>query len=150
ERFVADPHEPGSRMYRTGDVVRWRRDGTLQFVGRADQQLKIRGFRVEPGEIESVLCGLSTVHDAAVVAVDGKLVAYLVPKHGLVPRHGERPDPAAARAHVAAVLPAHMVPAVVMVVDVLPLTPNGKLDRRALPTPDFGALSTGRAARTPD
>ena len=142
ERFVADPFGPtGARLYRTGDVVRRRADGALEFVGRADDQLKIRGFRVEPGEVEAALTAHPQVRAAAVVGHPDargavRLVAYAVTAL----------DGAAVRAHAAAVLPAHMVPAAVVVLDVLPQTPHGKLDRRALPAPDFAALSHADAA----
>ncbi|WP_431934529.1 condensation domain-containing protein, partial [Nonomuraea jabiensis] len=112
ERFVAAPG--GVRMYRTGDVVRWNRQGLLEFLGRADDQVKVRGFRVEPGEIESVL--REVVSDAAVIMRDGRLLAYVV---------GE---PGGLRELLAQRLPQHMMPAAVVAVDRLPLTANGKLD----------------------
>ncbi|MDX2600462.1 amino acid adenylation domain-containing protein [Streptomyces caniscabiei] len=143
ERFVADPYGgPGARMYRTGDLARWRPDGTLDFLGRTDHQVKIRGVRVEPGEIETVLARHESVAHAVVVAHEQRLVAYVVPTTG------GAVDPAALRAHTAGALPDHMVPAAVVVLDALPLTSNGKLDRRALPAPDFtaGSGAGGRAA----
>ncbi|WP_431934286.1 amino acid adenylation domain-containing protein, partial [Nonomuraea jabiensis] len=133
ERFVAAPG--GVRMYRTGDVVRWNRHGVLEFLGRADDQVKVRGFRVEPGEIESVLREL--VSDAAVIMRDERLVAYVVG------------DPGGVREWLAERLPPYMLPAAVVAVDRLPLTAIGKLDRRALPDPEFTTAEGGRAPRTP-
>ncbi|MFC5993493.1 amino acid adenylation domain-containing protein [Pseudonocardia hispaniensis] len=152
QRFVPDPFAgPGARMYRTGDRARWNVDGTLDFLGRADAQVKIRGHRVEPGEIESVLMGHPDVAAAAVVAVRDhrgvlRLAAHVLPADPLDP-----PDPQTLRGHVADRLPEHMVPAAVLLRDApLPLTPNGKLDRAALPVPDWTAGdSPGAAASTP-
>ncbi|MCX4809470.1 non-ribosomal peptide synthase/polyketide synthase [Streptomyces sp. NBC_01239] len=144
ERFVADPYgAPGARMYRTGDLARWNADGTIGYLGRTDDQVKVRGFRVEPGEIQGALITHPSVAHAVVVVREQRLVAYLVPAGdtGAV-------DTESIRAHAAAVLPGHMVPAVFVTLDALPLTPNGKLDRAALPAPDFTTL-TGTAHRSP-
>ncbi|QKT08192.1 amino acid adenylation domain-containing protein [Gordonia sp. X0973] len=142
ERFVANPHgEPGERMYRTGDVVRWVRgeDGTpsIEYVGRSDDQVKLRGLRIELGEIQGVLAAHADVASAAVVGVGGSsataLAAYLVP----VP--GRALDVDRVRTHAAAALPAYMVPGSITVIDELPMTPVGKLDTAALPEPVFAA-----------
>ncbi|MGW0451487.1 amino acid adenylation domain-containing protein [Gordonia sputi] len=137
ERFVADPFEAdGSRMYRTGDTVRWTREGQLDFRGRADDQVKIRGFRVELGDVESALTSMPGVTTALVVARAGRLVGYVVADH----HAGEKQppvEPAALRAAVRALLPDYMVPATVVVIDALPTLPNGKINRRALPEPTF-------------
>lgn len=135
ERFIACPFgPPGARMYRSGDLVWWRPDGTLDFLGRADQQIKIRGFRIEPVEIESELTAIDGIAQAVVIAreIAGeiRLIAYLVGQSGkTLPAMGEL------RAGLAARLPDHMLPAAFIVLDALPLTINGKLDRRALPDP---------------
>ncbi|OLB63920.1 MAG: hypothetical protein AUI10_13430 [Actinobacteria bacterium 13_2_20CM_2_72_6] len=137
QRFVADPFTgPGERMYRTGDVARWRNDGTVEFLGRGDDQVKLRGFRIELGEIEGVLRDQPGIAECVVVArvEDGgrkRLVAYLVPDPG-----APVPDPADLRAGLAHTLPEYMVPAAFVVLPELPLSANGKVDRRALPAPD--------------
>ncbi|RSM78000.1 non-ribosomal peptide synthetase [Kibdelosporangium aridum] len=138
ERFVAHPHGPaGTRMYRTGDVVRWREDGALDWLGRVDDQVKIRGHRVEPAEVAAVLAEHPGVAQAAAIVRDKQLVAYTVATVS-----GEE-----LLAYAARRLPQHMVPAEVVILDALPLTPNGKLDRAALPAPampDSRAPEPGR------
>ncbi|HYR12282.1 MAG TPA: amino acid adenylation domain-containing protein, partial [Longimicrobium sp.] len=146
ERFVPDPFgAPGSRMYRTGDRARWRPSGTLEFMGRADGQVKVNGFRVEPGEVEAVLRRYPGVRECAVVARQEarggrRLVGYVVPEPDAgAPFPAEGSALAAAlRAHLLQHLPAHMVPGAFVRLDALPMTPNGKLDRAALPAPEPG------------
>ncbi|HEU4733887.1 MAG TPA: amino acid adenylation domain-containing protein [Kofleriaceae bacterium] len=132
ERFVPSPAgTPGARMYRTGDRARYRADGSIEFLGRADDQLKIRGFRVEPAEIEITLLHHDAIDEAVVVAREASsgqrsLVAYIVPAAG------SGVDATALRSFVQARLPEFMVPSAFVIVDALPLTPSGKVDRRAL------------------
>jgi non-ribosomal peptide synthetase component E (peptide arylation enzyme) len=137
ERFIPDPFgpEPGARLYKTGDLARYRPNGSIQFLGRVDHQVKVRGFRVEPGEIEAALNQHPRIREALVVAQDNaesqkRLVAYLVPDPGAAPtttelRHFLQPN-----------LPEYMVPSAFVMLDALPLTPSGKVDHDALPAPD--------------
>ncbi|WP_157494673.1 non-ribosomal peptide synthetase [Kutzneria sp. 744] len=142
ERFVAASQgASGTRMYRTGDLARWRPDGVLEFVGRADSQLKVRGFRIEPGEVEHHLRALPGVASAVVIGQpdqDGgvRLVAYVVPEAGMTL------DPAELRRILTKRVPVHLVPSVVTVLDRIPLSRSGKIDYQALPTPEV--QPTGR------
>ncbi|MFC7762569.1 condensation domain-containing protein [Catellatospora bangladeshensis] len=138
-RFVADPYapEPGARMYRTGDVVRWRADGELEYLGRVDDQVKIRGFRIELGEVETALESVPGVSRAVVVARDNRLVGYVV---------GDA-DPAGVRAALGDLLPDYMIPAVVVTLAELPLNSSGKVDRAALPAPSAAPAAAGRGPR---
>ncbi|WP_412765391.1 non-ribosomal peptide synthase/polyketide synthase [Pseudomonas sp. NGC7] len=136
ERFVADPFAEGSRLYRTGDRVRRRADGVIDFIGRLDSQLKVRGFRIEPGEIEARLRNLADVRDAVVVAREGAAGKQLV---GYVVTGTAATDATQLREALRAELPDYMVPAQLVLLPTLPLTPNGKIDRNALPAPEFAA-----------
>ena len=140
ERFVPDPlsGETGARLYRTGDIVRWRPDGNLDFLGRADQQVKIRGYRVELSEIESVLIGCPGVREAAVIAREDEpgnrsLVAYIVRDRQ---SSAEPLTAAELKARVREKLPEYMVPSAIVEMEAIPVTAHGKLDRRALPRPE--------------
>lgn len=133
ERFVADPFQPGRRLYRTGDLARRTVRGELEFLGRADEQVKVRGYRIELGEVEVTVASHPAVAQCVATAVPDKaigtvLAAYVVPA-------GDAVDIDAVRAHAAAVLPEYMVPSAFAVIDDIPLTEHGKLDRRALPRP---------------
>ena len=147
EKFVPDPWQTSERLYRTGDLVRLRHDGAIEFLGRVDHQLKIRGYRVEPGEIEAVLEEQEAVKEAVVVAREDepglvRLVAYLVPPDGA------EPEVDVLRRTLQERLPTYMVPAALMVLDVMPLSANGKLDRKALPAPEFRTSGDLVAPRT--
>ncbi|MFK4383739.1 amino acid adenylation domain-containing protein [Bradyrhizobium sp. USDA 223] len=146
ERFIPDPFgPPGARLYRTGDVARWRSEGVLDYVGRADYQVKIRGFRIELGEIEARLQAQDGVRAAVVVAREAGAGRQLV---GYV--SGEALDGAVLKTVLSSVLPDYMVPARIVVLERLPLTPNGKIDRKALPAPDQLVASAQHVApRTP-
>ncbi|MGW2041543.1 non-ribosomal peptide synthetase [Streptomyces virginiae] len=144
DRFLDNPHgeAPDHRMYRTGDLVRWTSAGVIEYVGRADHQVKVRGYRIEPGEIELVLQQHPDVGVALVVALaDGehkRLVGYVTPGAA-----GRRPQPAELREFVSARLPVHMVPSAVVCLEQFPLTPSGKVDRKALPAPEHAAAPAG-------
>ncbi|NCL74584.1 amino acid adenylation domain-containing protein [Rhodococcus sp. YH1] len=149
-RFVAHPQVPGARMYRTGDLVRWVRAGgrlELEYLGRGDHQVKVRGMRVEVGEIDAALTGLPEVDYAVTVGRPGPSGAQVLVSY-VLPAPGQELDPARVQRRTAELLPGHLVPAAVVVLDAVPLTPVGKLDRAALPEPVFAAGS-GRAPRTP-
>ncbi|MBK3618673.1 amino acid adenylation domain-containing protein, partial [Streptomyces sp. MBT98] len=147
-RFVADPYgPPGTRMYRTGDLARWTADGELDYLGRADEQVQIRGFRVEPGEARAALAALDEVADAVVLARPApgggtRLLAYATPAAGPL-------APDRLREALRERLPDYLVPAAVIPVDHWPLTVNGKLDRSALPEPEEATTPGGRAPATP-
>jgi amino acid adenylation domain-containing protein len=148
ERFVADPFGgPGTRMYRTGDRARWTEAGQLMFAGRSDQQVKLRGFRVEPAEAEAALAALPEVAAAAVTArEDGPGGRYLAGY--LVPQPGTAFDEGAVRRALRGRLPDYLVPATLTALSALPLTSSGKLDRRALPAPERTAAHPRQAPRT--
>ena len=146
ERFAPDPFgkAPGARVYRSGDLARWRADGALECLGRVDQQVKVRGFRVELGEIEAALSAHPAVREAAVVARpdaagENALVGYWSA------RPGPAPEAAELRQALRDALPEYMIPAHLVRLDALPLTPNGKLDRNALPAPGGGQADVGEA-----
>jgi len=135
ERFVADPFDQaGGRLYRTGDLVRWRGDGQLEYLGRLDDQIKLRGFRVELGEIEARLLALAEVREAAVIAQEGRhglhLLAYIAPHSGV------QLSTPLLKSELASTLPDYMIPSRFIFLDRLPLNPNGKIDRNALPAPE--------------
>ena len=147
EKMVPNPFPfaPGERLYRTGDLARYRPEGALEFLGRQDHQVKVRGFRIEPGEIEAALERLPLVAQAVVLvrqlAGDAQLVAYVVPAGGQDPRPGHL------RTALREALPEHMIPAAFVILAALPVAPNGKLDRAALPQPEAAAEASPAAPR---
>ncbi|HEY3568284.1 MAG TPA: amino acid adenylation domain-containing protein [Thermoanaerobaculia bacterium] len=152
ERFIPDPQgEPGARLYRVGDLARYRTDGEIEYLGRIDHQVKVRGFRIELGEIEAVLAAHPTVEKAVVAthdygtsgAEDVRLLAWVVPAPG------RAVETESLLAWVGERLPEYMVPAAVVVLDEMPLTPNGKVDRFALPTPEAREGTAAEAPRSP-
>jgi amino acid adenylation domain-containing protein len=153
ERFIPNPFSPeaGARLYRTGDRARFLSDGTLEYLGRADFQVKVRGFRIELGEVEAALRGCAGVRDVVVAAREEgaagrRLVGYVVAAAGVTLEVGEL------RRQLKERLPEYMVPSAFVVLEALPLTPNGKVDRKALPAPEGAGLAAGRqyvAPRTP-
>jgi len=136
ERFVADPFdERGGRLYRTGDLVRWTGDGQLEYLGRIDHQVKVRGFRIESGEVEALLLAQPEIREAVVVAKDGPGGARLV---GYVSAmEGQTIDPGTLRERLSRTLPDYMVPSTLVVLEAVPLNANGKVDRKALPEPEL-------------
>ena len=153
ERFCPDPFSssPGARLYRTGDRVCWQKDHSIRFLGRVDQQIKVRGFRVEPGEIETLLNASAKVQGCVVVGRergqgDTAIVAYIVPRRGI--EIADIDDEL--HNYLAEALPAHMLPSKYMIIDALPLSANGKVDAKELPEPDWKAISEYNAHEAED
>ncbi len=150
QRFIADPRarEPGARLYKTGDRARYRADGSIEFLGRADHQVKLRGFRIELGEIEAVLTQHPDIAEAVVTLRedtpgDRRLVAYLVAREGTAPEATEL------RGHLQSKLPDYMVPPAFVWLSAMPLSPNGKVDRKALPAPESTRSEQGTTLLAP-
>lgn len=146
ERFFRDPFvsDPQARMYKTGDLGKWRADGRIEYLGRNDQQVKIRGFRIELGEIEAQLLRYEQIKNAVVIAREDipnerRLVAYVIPQN--TSDAASVPSAESLRTHLQAALPEYMVPSAYVVIECVPLTPQGKVDRRALPAPGFNAYA---------
>ncbi|MBD0389537.1 MAG: non-ribosomal peptide synthetase, partial [Nostoc sp. C3-bin3] len=128
EQFISSPFDSKKRLYKTGDLARYRADGTIEFLGRIDHQVKLRGFRIELGEIETVIAQHSNVRETVVIANENRLIAYVVPTATFSVNE--------LRHFLQEKLPEYMLPSAFVVLEALPLTPNGKVDRRALPAPD--------------
>ncbi|HEY2737732.1 MAG TPA: amino acid adenylation domain-containing protein, partial [Thermoanaerobaculia bacterium] len=152
--FLPNPFagEPGARLYRTGDRVRFFPDGNLEFLGRVDQQVKIRGYRIELGEIEVALLRHRQVREAVVQVLEGRLVAWIVPEMGpaMVPGTEILPEAQDLRSWLAESLPSYMLPAAFVILAALPVTANGKLDRAALPAPDLAQAAEYEAPSGPE
>lgn len=144
DRFIADPFQPGERMYKTGDLARWAEDGVVEYLGRSDHQVKIRGLRIELGEIETVLLASGLIKQVGVLVQTGNAGQQLIVAYPVADANYQQ---SALLAFARSQLPDYMVPDAVVEMDALPVTSNGKLDRRALPVPDF-ARSEGRAPQT--
>ena len=149
QRFIPDPFTPGARLYKAGDLVRRRPDGTLVFIGRIDNQVKIRGLRIETGEIETVLTAHPAIAQAVVSVItspagDKQLAAYLRPRPGPAGSPCPGPDLADLRAHLARTLPGYMIPGHLILLDTLPLTAHGKIDKAALPAPETVVTAADR------
>jgi amino acid adenylation domain-containing protein len=141
-RFVSDPFRPGRKLYRTGDLARHRQDGTIEFLGRTDNQIKLHGLRVEPGEIEAEIQRSPRVRAAVVSLWNDQLVAHVMPSDDALSTEELRTS-------LGKCLPDHMIPSAFVVVPAMPVTANGKLDRRALPPPDLSSPTGYVAPRTP-
>nr|WP_254716830.1 non-ribosomal peptide synthetase [Actinomadura sp. WMMB 499] len=148
DRFIADPHsDTGDRLYRTGDLVRWNTHGTLDFIGRTDDQIKIRGHRIEPEEIRNTLHQHPAITATAILPLDHPAGGTYLAAYITTTTPEETPPEEELRTHLARHLPDYMVPATITTLDTFPLTPNGKLDRTALPTPQL-TTTHGRAPET--
>ncbi|MGQ4618130.1 amino acid adenylation domain-containing protein [Nocardia sp. R7R-8] len=148
ERFVADPFLPGARLYRSGDLARRNAEGEIEFVGRADEQVKVRGYRIELGEVEAAVADHPGVARCVVIVTEHESLGPILAAYA-VPMPGVDLDLDQVRAFIESTLPEHMMPAAVTVIDEVPLTAHGKLDKRALPAPELAAARTHREPRTP-
>ncbi|MGY2037629.1 amino acid adenylation domain-containing protein [Nocardia gipuzkoensis] len=148
ERFVADPFLAGGRLYRTGDLARRNAAGEIEFIGRADEQVKVRGHRIELGEVEATVTDHPSVAHCVVIVAEHEMLGPVLAAY-VVPAPGAEVDLDQVRAHVAAALPEYMVPSAFAVIEEVPLTAHGKLDKRALPAPAFAETRAYREPRTP-